>query len=71
MPTVKLFVQDLHSADAQHRLETALNRISGVYAAVASCSDGCVEVDFEDDEVTIDEIVAAASTAGFEATPAG
>ncbi|HEX6307381.1 MAG TPA: hypothetical protein VFZ69_04280 [Longimicrobiales bacterium] len=71
MPTAKLLVRGLDSPTRERELERVLNGLSGVYGAVASCRDACVEVDFEDDEVTIDEIVAAASTAGFQATLAG
>ncbi|HEX6133610.1 MAG TPA: hypothetical protein VFZ24_06595 [Longimicrobiales bacterium] len=68
MPTAKLIVRELRSTAAEQQLEHVLTGLAGVYGAVANCGDGCVEVDFEDDEVTIDEIVAAANAAGFQAT---
>lgn len=71
MPTAKLKILGLHSTDDEAQLETSVRGLSGVYGAVASCRDHCLEVDFEDDEVMLDDIVTAASAAGFEATLVG
>lgn len=71
MPTAKLKIRGLRSAEDEKQLETTVRGLSGVYGAVASCRNHCMEVDFEDDEVKVDDIVTAAGAAGFEATLAG
>lgn len=71
MPTAKLSIRGLYSRDDEKHLETTVRSLTGVYGAVASCRDHCMEVDFEDDEVKIDDIVTAAGAAGFEARLAG
>lgn len=71
MPTAKLKIRGLRSTDDEKRLETTVRQLTGVFGAVASCRDHCMEVDFEDDEVMVDDIITAASAAGFEATLAG
>lgn len=71
MPTARLKVRGLQSTGDEKQLESSVRGLTGVYGAVASYRDHCMEVDFEDDEVNVNEIVAAASAAGFEATLAG
>jgi hypothetical protein len=71
VPTAKLAVRGVHTRDDEKQLESAVRGLSGVYGAVASCRDHCMEVDFEDDEVNVNDILAAATAAGFEATLAG
>lgn len=71
MPTAKLKIHGLHSSGDEKQLENSVRGLAGVYGAVASCRDHCMEVDFEDDEVKVNDIVAAASAVGFEATLVG
>lgn len=71
MPTARLKVTGLRSAEDEKRLQDSVRSLRGVYCAIASCSDHCMEVDFEDDEVDVSDILEAASAAGFEATLAG
>jgi copper chaperone CopZ len=71
VPTAKLLVRNLEGDDAARRLESALLRLAGVHGAVASRTDHCVEVDFEDDEVAVREIIDAAADAGFDAQLVG
>jgi hypothetical protein len=71
MPTAKLFVRDLNDAADSRRLQLALRSLPGVFGVVASCSARCVEVDFEDDQVGIDQLVEKARAEGFHATIAG
>jgi hypothetical protein len=61
----------MRTADDEKHLEDAVRGIAGVYGAVASRTDHCMEVDFEDDEVTVADILGATSAAGFQATLAG
>jgi hypothetical protein len=71
VPTARLAVRGVHTPDDEKQLESTVLGLTGVYGAVASCRDHCMEVDFEDDEVNVNDILAAASAAGFEATLAG
>ncbi|HSK19599.1 MAG TPA: hypothetical protein VK912_10670 [Longimicrobiales bacterium] len=71
MPTAKLKITGLSSAEDEKLLQESVRRLPGVYGAVASRSNLCMEVDFEDDEVNVSDILEAASAAGFKATLAG
>lgn len=71
MPTARLKIDGLASAADEKQLETRIRGLTGVYGAVASCRDHCMDVDFEDDEVKIDDIVETAGAAGFQARIAG
>lgn len=71
MPTAKLRITGLRSAEDEKRLQDSVRSLRGVYGVIASCSDHCMEVDFEDDEVNVSDILEASSAAGFEATLAG
>lgn len=70
MPTVKLFVRDL-DADGEERLVRAMLAVDGVFGAVASWEERCLEVDFEDDVVALDDLLGTAQHAGFTARIAG
>jgi copper chaperone CopZ len=70
MPTQKLHVSAMSAADEQV-ITTALAKLDGVIFSVASHADRCVEVEFEDDCVTIQEVVGALAAHGFSATPVG
>jgi hypothetical protein len=70
MPTQKLYVSGIEPADEAH-IASSLTRMEGVLFAVASHSDSCVEVEFEDDCVTIAELTEALNRLGFPASPAG
>jgi len=71
MPTLKLLVSGMRDETDERRVESALVAHPGVYGAVASHLTGCVEIDFEDDEVAIDSLVDTARAEGFEATIGG
>jgi len=45
--------------------------VIGVYTAVIDLPDGEAEVDFDDDSVTTDQLVAAVAKAGYGAKVAG
>lgn len=68
MPTARLNVSGMKSDEDERQLEATVRSITGVYGAVASRLNHCMEVDFEDDEVNVRDIVAAAGSAGFRAT---
>lgn len=66
MPTLKLFVHGLDEHTAEQRLVHAVRALTGVFGAVANHEGHCLEVDFEDDDVSVPEILDAVRTAGFE-----
>ena len=47
------------------------SKVIGVYSAVIDLPDGEAEVDFDDDSVTTDQLVAAVAQAGYGAKVAG
>jgi hypothetical protein len=70
MPTQKFRVPGLVPAD-QERVTHSVMGMEGVLYAVASPGDGCVEVEFEDDCVTIEELARHIEALGYPASPAG
>jgi acylphosphatase len=71
MPTVLLCVDGLDSPDDEERIREALLAERGVFGAVASHTDGCVEVDVEDDTVTVARLVEILEREGFSARLGG
>jgi copper chaperone len=71
MANIKLKVTGMHCGHCQMKVEQALRSVSGVYTAVVDWQDGEAEVDFNDDALTTDQLVAAVSRAGYEAKIAG
>ena len=67
MPTLRLYVRNLTERADERRLEQTVRALKGVYAAVASSTGHCVEIDFEDDDVSIHQLIDALAAAGFEA----
>ena len=71
MANAKLFVTGMHCGHCQMKVEQALKGVHGVYSAVVDWQDGEAEVDFEDDSVTCEQLMAAVKQAGYEAKLAG
>jgi copper chaperone CopZ len=71
MPTARFTVSGLADDGDARRLEAVLLSLEGVHGVVASPAERCMEIDFEDDRVTVAEMVAAAEHAGFGARLAG
>ena len=71
MANVKLRVTGMTCAHCQAKVEKALKGVSGVYSAIVDLPDGEAEVDFDDDSVTTDQLVAAIGRAGYGASVAG
>jgi copper chaperone CopZ len=67
VPTLRLYVRNLTERADEQRLEQTIRGLKGVYAAIASSAGHCVEIDFEDDDVSIHQLVAALAEAGFDA----
>jgi hypothetical protein len=70
MAIQKFHVRGL-TREAERRLEEALVAIDGVLFATASHAEGCAEVEFEDDCVTVDEMRRVMVELGLEARIAG
>lgn len=71
MASLKLHVTGMSCEHCQTKVEKALKQIAGVYAAVVDLEDGEAEVDFDDDAVTTQQLLAAVENAGYRATLAG
>lgn len=70
MPTQKLWVKELRRGD-EARVAARLRALPGVFFAVLDSGDGCAEVDFEDDLVSLDQICAAVRECGYRVEIAG
>ena len=71
MANIKLRVTGMTCGHCQAKVEKALKAVSGVYSAIIDLPDGEAEVDFDDDSVTTDQLVAAVAKAGYGAKIAG
>ena len=70
MATLLLRIDGLDEG-AGPALERALRELPGVYGVVVSAPQGCAELDVEEDEVSIDAIVARVEREGYTAAPSG
>ncbi len=71
MANVKLRVSGMTCGHCQAKVENALKSVTGVYSAIIDLPDGEAEVDFDDDAVTTEQLVAAVAKAGYGAKVAG
>jgi copper chaperone len=71
MATAKLNVTGMHCGHCQEKVTNALRGVVGVYSAIVDWQDGEAEVDFNDDAVTTERLLAAVQQAGYEARLAG
>ena len=71
MANIKLRVSGMTCSHCQAKVEKALKGITGVYTAIVDLKDGEAEVDFNDDSVTTQQLVAAIERAGYGAKLAG
>jgi copper chaperone CopZ len=70
MPTQKFHLPGLQR-EHETRIERSLRALDGVFAAAANSVDACVEVDFEDDRVSLAEIREVVRGCGYSAEPVG
>lgn len=70
MATLLLRIEGLE-ADRAPALERSLRQMPGVFGVVISVSEGCAELDIEDDEVSVDRIVARLEREGLKARVSG
>jgi hypothetical protein len=71
MPCLRLNVPTLMGGTQGPALEAILRAEHGVYAAFVHCGEKVVEIDFEDDEITIAHLLDVVRDAGYEARIAG
>ncbi|HUG39810.1 MAG TPA: heavy-metal-associated domain-containing protein [Longimicrobiales bacterium] len=70
MPTLLLRIDGLGEDDAP-ALERTLRAIPGVFGVVVSVAAGCAELDIEDDQVSVDTILARVEGEGYTAALSG
>jgi hypothetical protein len=66
MPTQKIHVKGLAPDDEALAAER-LQALDGVFSAVASAGAGCIEVDFEDDRASFEQMRAVLADLGLDA----
>ena len=71
MANIKLRVTGMTCGHCQAKVEKALKGITGVYSAIVDLPDGEAEIDFNDDAVTTEQLLAAIAQAGYRAKIAG
>ena len=71
MANLKLRVTGMTCGHCQAKVEKALKGITGVYSAIVDLPDGEAEIDFNDDQVTTEQLLTAISSAGYVAKIAG
>ena len=71
MANLKLRVTGMTCGHCQAKVEKALKDINGVYSAIVDLPDGQAEIDFNDDQVTTDQLLKAVTKAGYVAKIAG
>src|SRR3989442_6551836 len=67
MATLKLRVTGMSCSHCQTKVEQALKTTAGVYSAIVDLQAGEAEIDFNDDSVTTQQLVAAVERAGYPA----
>lgn len=70
MATLLIRIRELDPGNAE-AVEALLRRQPGVFGVVVSHTEGCAEVDFEDDEADVDRVLGAVRDAGYDARLSG
>ena len=70
MATMLLRIEGLEPNEVE-KVEAVLRSLPGVFGVVVSPTEGCAEIDIEDDEVDYERIVERVREAGFEARLSG
>ncbi len=71
MATLKLCLEQMAGHGDERRIQDALRNEPGVLGAVASYEDACAEIEYEDDEVSLDRLVSVVRELGFPAQLGG
>jgi len=67
MASAKFKVTGMSCGHCRQKVEHALKQVDGVYSAIVDLQGGEAEVDFNDDFVTTQRLVASVAQAGYEA----
>ncbi len=67
MSSVRIAVSGMTCQHCVARVEKALQAVNGILGVYVDLTDGAAEVDFDEGTVSIDEIVAAVKSSGYEA----
>jgi copper chaperone CopZ len=67
MASAKFKVTGMTCGHCRQKVEHALKQVNGVYSAVVDLHGGEAEVDFNDDVVTVQLLVASVDRAGYQA----
>ncbi len=71
MATLKLCIDGMAGHGDEARVQDALRRQPGVLCAIANFEDACAEIEYEDDEASLDRLVAVVRELGFPAEVGG
>lgn len=71
MATLKLRIGGMRDAADEDRIESVLREETGVLGAVANRTTSCAEIEYEDDEVSMERLVNLVNALGFTAELAG
>ncbi len=71
MAQIRLHIDGLDSPDDEQAVREALEDLPGVYAVCFDREEPGAEIDAEDDEVSIDQVLARIRDAGYTARLAG
>ncbi|SJZ62796.1 cation transporter [Selenihalanaerobacter shriftii] len=66
MKNKKLYLKDLACPDCAQKVEKILNKQTGVREAKVHYTTSKAKVEFNEDEITIDELKKAVATTGYE-----
>lgn len=66
MKNVKLNVEGMHCEGCSKRLENVLNELEGVESANVSLEEKTADVNYNEEEIRLEEIKEAIIDAGFE-----
>jgi len=65
MATLKLCIDGMAGHDDETRIELALRDEPGVLGVVANHEAACAEIEYEDDEVSLDRILEVVQELGY------
>lgn len=69
MSTVELSVEGMNCPSCANRIQKVLEKKDGVEKAEIHLATARGEVEYDPDQITIDEIIDAIKKTGYEATP--
>ncbi len=71
MATLKLCIDGMAGHDDEARIELALRAEPGVLGVVANHEAACAEIEYEDDEVSLERILSVVEALGYPSEVGG